>query len=193
MGEANALWGLAESARAQSQYDEARRRYSQALDISQRIGDQMGEANALWGLAESARAQSQYDEARRRYSQALDISQRIGYQRGEAIALLGLADSARAQSQYDEAQSYLSDSLAIARAIGIPTAALSWCVLMGQRALDSAEAHAQQRESRQSAAARRLAQQCYAWAGEFMRDPNLPAAGQAYTQSFLSLGLRLEA
>ena len=64
---------------------------------------------------------------------------------------------------------------------------------MGQRALDAAEAHAQRKEARQAAAARRLAQQCYAWAGEFMRDPSLPAAGQRYLQSYLSLGLRLEA
>ena len=193
LGEANALLGLAHSARAQSQYDEARLRFDEALDISQRIGYQMGEANALLGLADSARAQSQYDEARRRYSQALDIYQRIGDQQREAYALKGLAESALAQSQYDEAQSYLANSLVIARAIGIPAAALSWCVVMGQRALDAAEAHAQRKEARQAAAARRLAQQCYAWAGEFMRDPSLPAAGQRYLQSYLSLGLRLEA
>jgi tetratricopeptide (TPR) repeat protein len=190
---ANALLDLAHSARAQSQYDEARLRFDEALDISQRIGSQQGEANALLGLADSARAQSQYDEARRRYSQALDIYQRIGDQQREAYALKGLAESALAQSQYDEAQSYLANSLVIARAIGIPAAALSWCVVMGQRALDAAEAHAQRKEARQAAAARRLAQQCYAWAGEFMRDPSLPAAGQRYLQSYLSLGLRLEA
>jgi len=80
----------------------------------------------------------------------------------------------------------------IVKSIGISVFGLNLTVVLGHRALDAAEAHALKRESRQAAAARRLAQQCYDWAGEFMRDPDLPPAGQRYLQSYRSLGLRLE-
>lgn len=154
-------------------------------------GQNRAVAHALRGLAASALALAQYDQAQRHDREALAIYQRIGDPLGEAHALRGLADSALALSQYDQTQDDLAHSLAIARAIGIPAAGLSWCVVLGQRALDAAEAHAKHGETRQSAAARRLAQQCYDWAGEFLRDPNLPPAGQRYVQSYHSLGVRL--
>jgi tetratricopeptide (TPR) repeat protein len=102
------LYGLAETARMQAEYDAASSFYRLALGIAREINDRDGESSCLYGLAEIALMEGEDDTASSLYDQALEIAREIGDRGNEVCCLNGLAtlmqaDSATATSHYRQA------------------------------------------------------------------------------------------
>jgi predicted ATPase/class 3 adenylate cyclase len=104
-------------ARRQGNYEGAKARYHEALDVLQ---DERPEARieTLNGLSIVHRQQGHFDEARVCAQQALTLSQASGNRRGEGEALNGLGATAFYQRKFAEATSYHEQALKLRREIG---------------------------------------------------------------------------
>ncbi|MCW5978729.1 MAG: tetratricopeptide repeat protein [Bryobacteraceae bacterium] len=109
---------LAQAAGYESEWDEARELYQQALPLYRAIGDRQGEANGIKSLGDVAGMQDRYEEARELYQQALPLYRAIGDRLGEANAIKSLGDVARMQARYEEAGELYQQALPLYRAIG---------------------------------------------------------------------------
>jgi tetratricopeptide (TPR) repeat protein len=78
-------------AQARGDYDTAEQRYTQSLQISERLGNQAGLASTYHQLGTLAQARGDYDTAEQRYTQSLEIDERLGNQAGIAISCATLA------------------------------------------------------------------------------------------------------
>ena len=99
-------------------YDEADRQYQRALDIFERLGDQVGMANSYGQLGILAQARGDYGEAARQYQRALDIFERLANQEGMAISYHQLGILAQARGDYDEADRQNQRALDIDEGLG---------------------------------------------------------------------------
>ncbi len=108
-----ALHLLATSYLKTKQYQEARRNYQQALEISIEFGDRFGSASTYHQLGWVAQELREFEEARRNYQQALEISIEFGDRFGSAKPYHNLGLLAEAQENYAEARANLHKALEI--------------------------------------------------------------------------------
>jgi tetratricopeptide (TPR) repeat protein len=98
--------------------DEAAGQYQRALDISERIGDQVGMASIYHQLGMLAQRRGDYDEAARQYQRALDIFERLGDQAGMARCYGQLGVLAQDRGDDDEAARQYQRALDIFERLG---------------------------------------------------------------------------
>jgi tetratricopeptide (TPR) repeat protein len=101
-------------------YDEARRRFEQALGICREIGDRRSESSAVNSLGVAAYYQGDVAAARAYWEQALQIRRDIGFRGGEGVMLINLSATATDLGDYAGARAYLEQALHIARETGDP-------------------------------------------------------------------------
>jgi tetratricopeptide (TPR) repeat protein len=101
----------------QGRYPEAREQFSQAVDLSARIGWVVNEAIATIGLGEVDRMSGQHAAAAQHYRRALELSQNAGYPAGQCQALVGIGDIECTTGAFAAAADSYGRSLAIARSI----------------------------------------------------------------------------
>ncbi|HSP81832.1 MAG TPA: tetratricopeptide repeat protein, partial [Myxococcaceae bacterium] len=94
---------LGEIALRRSEYEEARRRYEEALPLYERFGDLLGKANCIIRLGDIALARSEHEQTRTHYLQALSLYESISepYSIGHAHRCLArLAPNEQARQQH---------------------------------------------------------------------------------------------
>ena len=111
------LYGLAEIARTQDEYESASELYRQGLEIAREINDRRSEAACLNGLANLACMQDEYESASELYRQGLEIAREINHRSIEAECLNGQANLAWTQNEYESASELYRQGLEIAREI----------------------------------------------------------------------------
>jgi tetratricopeptide (TPR) repeat protein len=111
----NALAGLAFN---QSDYDNARARYEQALPLYQRAGNVLGAADSIQRLGDIALVRSDYDTARHQYQRALSLYQEAGDLHGEANTTKRVGDIAYDRGRLDEADDWYRKALTIFEGLG---------------------------------------------------------------------------
>ncbi|MCX4985356.1 tetratricopeptide repeat protein [Streptomyces sp. NBC_00572] len=92
-------WSLICVAGAESDmglHEDAMRHFTEALRISQAIGDSHWQANSIYNIAWTLRLMGRYEEALERQREALPIHRSIGDRRGEAITRTEMAASSLA-------------------------------------------------------------------------------------------------
>jgi tetratricopeptide (TPR) repeat protein len=99
-------------------YAEAERRYRQALDINERLGNQAGMASGYHQLGRLAQHRGDYAEAERRYQQALDIKEQLGNQADMATSYHQLGILAQDRGDYAEAERRYQQALGIEEQLG---------------------------------------------------------------------------
>lgn len=104
-------------ARRQGNYEGAKARYQQALDVLQNAMPE-ARAEALNGLGVVHRQLGNFDEARQCFEGALSLSQASGNRRGEGEALNGLGSTAFYQRKFAEAIAYHDRALKLRREVG---------------------------------------------------------------------------
>lgn len=104
-------------ARRQGNYEGAKTRYEQALEVLKNEGPE-ARVEALNGLGVVHRQLGNFDEARRCFEGALSFSQASGNRRGEGEALNGLGSTAFYQRRIDEAITYHEQALKLRREVG---------------------------------------------------------------------------
>jgi tetratricopeptide (TPR) repeat protein len=102
----------------QGELHDARRLYTESLDITMKMGHQANVAASLHQLAMLAQDEGELDEARRLYNDSLDIRKKIGNQSDIAASLHQLAMLAQDEGELDEARRLYNDSLDIKKRIG---------------------------------------------------------------------------
>ena len=100
------------------EWTEARAHWQQALEISERAGDEGGRAVALHSLGALAQAQGDYAAARRYYEHSLEIDQELGDRAGVSASLHQLGMLAQDQGDYAAARRYYGRSLEIKETLG---------------------------------------------------------------------------
>jgi len=101
-----------------SDLEEARRLYTQSVELFRALGDRWGTSNALINLGFVASSLAAYGEAKQLFEESLAIGQMLGDRRSIADSLTGLGDLARIQGQHDEAESLTQEVIAICQDIG---------------------------------------------------------------------------
>jgi tetratricopeptide (TPR) repeat protein len=105
-------------AESQGDHAEARKRYQDALDLAQSLGDRRGISSNLNNLGNVAREQGDYDTAHKYYQQSLDLAKALGDRQGIANIMLNLGNVAGSQGDYEAARKYYQQSLELAQALG---------------------------------------------------------------------------
>jgi DNA-binding SARP family transcriptional activator/tetratricopeptide (TPR) repeat protein len=116
--EATALTSLGAVDMRQGRYQQATRRYEQAVTIFRKTSDRTGEAHAIGNLGAIAHQQGHYQQATGHLQQALALCRQTGDRSGEAQALshLGLIDLR--QGRYRSATVHFEQALALCRETG---------------------------------------------------------------------------
>ena len=118
LGQINVLNELGVAYRSLSKFNQAIEFDRQALELSQKIGDQNSAANAFNNLGNTYSRLGQYQQAICFYQQSLEIKRAIGDRTGEASSLNGLGNAYQSLGQYQQAIQFHQQSLEIKRAIG---------------------------------------------------------------------------
>jgi tetratricopeptide (TPR) repeat protein len=98
---------------ARGDYETAEQRYTQSLQISERLGNQAGLATSYHQLGILAQAHGDYETAEQRYTQSLQIEARLGNQAGLATSYVTLAILMAALENDEQAVGYDLRALAI--------------------------------------------------------------------------------
>lgn len=114
--EALVLNSLGSMASDQGRFDDARRRYEQALNCAREVGTRVYEGVVLGNLANVSEALGRIDEARQQHENALAIQREVGDLAGLTISNLG--QLAMVQDRLGDARALLEEGLAIHRAQG---------------------------------------------------------------------------
>ncbi len=126
-------------------FDEARRHFVSALELSRRDDHHLGEATALEQIGLVDLAQGAPDAAIASFASARGIHQRLGRRRGAAIATRRIGEAQRALGRYDDAERALRDARQIFAALPDPyletrtLTSLAQTLLLAGRAADAAE------------------------------------------------------
>ncbi|MDR7276553.1 tetratricopeptide repeat protein [Catenuloplanes atrovinosus] len=91
-------------AQARGDYAEAERRFQQALDRDEELGNRAGAASSYGQLGVLAQARGDYPQAERRYRQALAIDEELGNRAGAANTHHQLGILAQDRGDYSEAE-----------------------------------------------------------------------------------------
>ena len=105
-------------AQLRGDYDTAEQRYTQSLEIKERLGDQAGLASSYHQLGMLAQRRGDYDTAEQRYTQSLEIEERLGNQAGLATSYHQLGMLAQDRGDYDTAEQRYTQSLEIEERLG---------------------------------------------------------------------------
>jgi non-specific serine/threonine protein kinase len=113
-----ALVGAGWIAHHRGDSDEAAARFSDAAELSRRIGDRHGRANAIGDLGVIREQQGNYAEAERLMSESLELYRETGDREGEAARLRGLGSVACSTGDFERARRLLEEGLALCRELG---------------------------------------------------------------------------
>jgi tetratricopeptide (TPR) repeat protein len=102
--------------------EEARRLYTESLEISKKLGNQGGIASSLHNLAVLVQDQGNLDEARRLYKESQEINKKLGDQDGIAGSLHQLGSLAEDQGDKAEAARLFGEALTIFEKLKSPKA-----------------------------------------------------------------------
>ena len=116
--EAEALTSLGVVDLRQGRYQQATRRFREALALRRELGDRAGEARALHNLGGADLHQGRYRQAARRFEKALALRRELGDRAGEARALGNLGALDLRRRRYCQAAHYLELTLAVCRELG---------------------------------------------------------------------------
>jgi len=105
-------------AQARGDYDTAELRYTEALEIFERLGNQAGLASSNHQLGMLAQERGDYYEAELRYTQSLEIKERLGDQAGPASSYHGLGTLAQLRGDYETAEQRYTQALEIFERLG---------------------------------------------------------------------------
>jgi tetratricopeptide (TPR) repeat protein len=148
--QARYLWHWGRACTEQSDYDEARRRLSRALEIWRELGDQSGIASVLYLLGRIGMKSAQYDEAQQLLEQSQLIREQLDDQPAVAETLYMQAWIQVKLHSHKAAERLLRQALAIQRAVNdrlglVRTLGLlAECARYGRSDLDSAEQYCRQ-------------------------------------------------
>lgn len=104
-------------------YDEARRRYLQALELARQVPVEERCSNILHDLGWVELRSGNLDEARRRFAEGLVLAEQTGSLERRCSLLQGLGATAERRGDFDGAQAHWTAALEIARSIGYPALA----------------------------------------------------------------------
>jgi tetratricopeptide (TPR) repeat protein len=99
-------------------YETAEQRYTQALQINERLGNQAGLASNYHQLGMLAQERGDYETAERRYTQSLEIEERLGNQAGLSTSYGQLGRLAHLRGDYETAERRYTQSLEINERLG---------------------------------------------------------------------------
>jgi DNA-binding SARP family transcriptional activator/Flp pilus assembly protein TadD len=116
--EAEALTSLGVVDLRQGRYEQAARRFREALALRRELGDRAGEARALHNLGGADLHQGRYEQAARRFREALALRRELGDRAGEARALGNLGALELLRGHYRQAARYLESTLTVCRELG---------------------------------------------------------------------------
>jgi tetratricopeptide (TPR) repeat protein/transcriptional regulator with XRE-family HTH domain len=116
--EAEALTSLGVVDLRRGRYEQAARRFREALALRRELGDRAGEARALHNLGGADLHQGRYEQAARRFREALALRRELGDRAGEARALGNLGALDLRRGRYRQAARYLKLTLAVCRELG---------------------------------------------------------------------------
>ncbi|MCX4094506.1 tetratricopeptide repeat protein [Nocardia sp. alder85J] len=105
-------------AQALGHYNDAERRYQQALTHFEELGERAGTASSYGQLGILAQLRGDYDEAERRYQQVLTIFEELGNRAGTATSYHQLGILAQDRGDYAEAERRYQQSLTIKEELG---------------------------------------------------------------------------
>ncbi|KAG9041737.1 hypothetical protein FS837_011821 [Tulasnella sp. UAMH 9824] len=97
--------------RRQSDYLNASKYFTKALEVYTEVGDRKGTADALYELARIHRFQQEYSQAVLRYTEALGIYSEISDRGGKAIVFWGITEIHRLRDEYSQAITFYSEAL----------------------------------------------------------------------------------
>jgi tetratricopeptide (TPR) repeat protein len=157
-------------------YDEARRRYLQALELARQVPVEERCSNILHDLGWVELRSGNLDEARRRFAEGLVLAEQTGSLERRCSLLQGLGATAERRGDFDGAQAHWTAALEIARSIGYP--ALAAGLLHNLGGLASARGDADE--------ARRFLSQALAWS-ETMEGQRQRRASVLSTLGWLAL------
>jgi tetratricopeptide (TPR) repeat protein len=112
------LVNLADVIDAQGEYEAARERYEEAIDITNASGDIWPAAYAMAAYGQAAARHGDQETARTRYEQALALYRQMGDQRAEARVMTLLADLVSDEGDEAHAREMLYDALRIRCGLG---------------------------------------------------------------------------
>jgi tetratricopeptide (TPR) repeat protein len=115
---ANALNGAGVLAWRHGDYSAARSRYSDALELYERLDDRAGVTMATNNLGIVARHQGDYELARSLHARSLEIRRALGDEPGMLAAVGNLGSVALVQRDYETARKAYDETLALARKRG---------------------------------------------------------------------------
>ena len=115
---AKVLHGVGTLAWSQGDYEAARARYAESLDLFRALGDRHGEATILHNLGAVALARGEWATARDLHMKSLLIFRELGHDWSIAQSLANLGLVALNTGDYEEAKRQLEESLALRRALG---------------------------------------------------------------------------
>lgn len=116
--EAQCLNSLGDINLQRSDYTAARKRYAQALQLYEIVGDLLRQANCIARLGDIDLRQSDYPTARKRYEQALPLFETTGDLLGQAIGITRLGDISMQMSDHSAAQLRYEQSLPLFETLG---------------------------------------------------------------------------
>jgi predicted ATPase/class 3 adenylate cyclase len=127
---ARALEATAGLAYWQGDFDAARARYEQALELQRRYGDDAGIANALWNLSFTySVTQADPETAGRLVEESLALYRRTGDREGTAKSLFALGNVWYFQDRFESAREAYAESLELERGLG-DEFSLGWALYM---------------------------------------------------------------
>jgi tetratricopeptide (TPR) repeat protein len=118
--EARTLKGIGHVALVRSDLDEAVARYTEALRLFERTGNEKHQAICTKSLGHVQLAHGRLDEARKSYRRALKLFDEleVGYPLGRADTIAGLGDVAFRSEDYDAAQRHYEEAQVLYKQLG---------------------------------------------------------------------------
>lgn len=133
----------------QNDYDEARRRLSESLDLYQQIEDEAGIASVQYYLGRLAIEQGQYEEAERLLATSQQLREHLGDQTGVAATMYQQALLAYSRNLHEQAKLLCEQALVMQEQTGdqagsMPTLRFLVDIALTQQAYDIAENYGKQ-------------------------------------------------
>ncbi|MBM7774226.1 tetratricopeptide (TPR) repeat protein [Actinokineospora baliensis] len=117
-GRAAALVDLGNAQILIGEYAAATATLTEALHLSQDLGDRRGQADALTHIGVAQRAVGKYPDAKLTLTEAIDLSTMVGDRRGQAAALIGLGITQYLSGEYSASAKALNKALQVCRDLG---------------------------------------------------------------------------
>ena len=95
------------------------KRYEEALQIAEQLGDLQGKAVRLNNIGLIHKAQGNYPEALKRYEEALQINEQLGNLSGKAVRINNIGWIYEAQGNYPKALKMFEEALEILTRLGL--------------------------------------------------------------------------